>query len=69
MFRFILDNNLLTTIYSDFKPGHSCINRLLSIPHEIYKLFDNRLEVRSVVVFWLEQNSISGDLLNILRIF
>ena len=41
MFRFILDNNLLTTIYSDFKPGHSCINRLLSIPQEIYKFFAN----------------------------
>ena len=41
MFRFILDNNLLTTIYSDFKPGHYCINRLLSVPHEIYKFFAN----------------------------
>ena len=57
------------------------MNQLLSITHEIYKSFDNGFEVKSVfldiskafdkvwhdgVIFKLEQNDISGDLLNIL---
>ena len=66
---------------SGFKPGDSCINQLLSTTHEIYKSFDDGLEVRSVfldiskafdkvwhegVIFKLKQNGISGDLKNIL---
>ena len=81
MFRFFLENKLITPHQSGFKPGDSCINQLLSITHEIYKSFDDGLEVRSVfldiskafdkvwhdgVIFKLEQNGISGDLLNIL---
>ena len=84
MFRFFLDNKLITSNQSGFKPGDSCINQLLSITHEIYKSFDDGLEVRSVfldiskafdkvwhegVIFKLEQNGISGDLLNILTDF
>ena len=80
MFRFFLDNKLISTNQSGFKPGDSCINQLLSITHEIYKSFDDGLEVRSVfldiskafdkvwhegVIFKLKQNGISGDLLNI----
>ena len=80
MFRFFLDNKLITTNQSGFKPGDSCINQLLSILHEIYKSFDDRLEVRSFflhiskafekvwyegIIFKLEQNGISPDLLNI----
>ena len=48
MFRFFLDNKLISTNQSGFKPGDSCINQLLSITHEIYKSFDDGLEVRSV---------------------
>ena len=59
-------------------------NQLLSITHEIYKFFDDGLEVNSVFldkskafdkrwhdefIFKLEQNGIFGDLLNILRDF
>ena len=66
---------------SGFKPGDSCINQLLSTTHEIYKSFDDGLEIRSVflyiskafdkvwhegVIFKLKQNGISGDLKNIL---
>ena len=80
MFRFFLDNKLISTNQSGFKPGDSCMNQLLSITHEIYKSFDDGLEVRSVfldiskavdkvwhegVIFKLNQNGISGDLLNI----
>ena len=84
MFRFFLDNKLITTNQSGFKPGDSCINQLLSILHEIYKSFDDRPEVRSFflhiskafekvwhegIIFKLEQNGISPDLLNILADF
>ena len=84
MFRFFLDNKLISTNQSSFKPGDSCINQLLSITHEIYKSFDDGLEVRSVfldiskafdkvwhegIIFKLEQNGISEDLLNILTDF
>ena len=84
MFRFFLDNKLISTNQSGFKPGDSCINQLLSITHEIYKSFDDGLEVRSVfldiskafdkvwhegIIFKLKQNGISGDLLNILTDF
>ena len=80
MFRFFLDHKMITTNQSGFKPGGSCINELLSITHEIYKSFDDGLDVRSVfldiskafdevwhegVIFKLKQNGISGDLLNI----
>ena len=81
MFRFSLENNLITPHQSGFKPGDSCINQQLSITHEIYKSFDDGSDVRSIfldiskafdkvwhggVIFKQEQNGISGDLLNIL---
>ena len=80
MFRFFLDNKLISTNQSGFKPGDSCMNHLLPITHEIYKSFDDGLEIRSVfldiskavdkvwhegVIFKLNKNGISGDLLNI----
>ena len=51
MFRFFLENKLITPHQSGFKPGDSCINKLLSITHEIYKSFDDGLEVRSVFLY------------------
>ena len=84
MFRFFLDNKLITSNQSGFKPGDSCINQLLSITHEIYKSFEDGLDVRNVfldiskafdkvlhegVIFKLEENGISGDLLNIVTDF
>ena len=84
MFSFFLANNLLAPNQSGFEPGDSCINQLLSIIHEIYSSFDDRFEVRSVfldiskafdkvwhegIIFELQQNGISDDLLNILSDF
>ena len=48
MFRFFISNNLISPNQSGFKPGDSCINQLLSITHEIYKSFDDGLEVRDI---------------------
>ena len=80
MFRFLIEDNLIPSNQSDFKPGDSCINQLLSITHEIYKSFDDRIEVRGVfldilkafdkvwhngIIFKLKQNGISGKLLSV----
>ena len=84
MFSFFLANNLLAPNHSGFKTGDSCINQLLSVTHEINSSFDDGFEVRSVfldtckaldkiwhegIIFKLQQNSISDDLLNILSDF
>ena len=84
MFIFFLTIKLIKTNHSGFEPRVSCINQLLSITHKIYQSFNDGLEVRSVfldiskafdkvchevVIFKLEQNNISGDLLNTLTDF
>ena len=84
MFSFFPANNFLTPNQSDFKPGYSCINQLLSITHEIYSFFDDGFEAGSVfldiskafdkvchegIIFKLKQNGISDDFLNILSDF
>ena len=48
MFDFFLDKDLISANQSGFKPRDSCINQLLSITHNIYKLFDDGYEVRGV---------------------
>ena len=81
MFKFFIENELISPNQSGFKPGDSCINQLLAITHEIYKSFDDGFEVRGVfldiskafdkvwhegLIFKLKQNDISGNLLNLL---
>ena len=48
MFRFLIENNLISSNQSGFKPGDSCIDQFLSITHETYKSFDDGFEVRGV---------------------
>ena len=48
MFRFLIENNLISSNQSRFKPEDFCIKQLLSITHEIYKSFDDKFEVRGV---------------------
>ena len=81
IFKFFIENKLISPNQSGFKPGDSCINQLLAITHEIYKSFDDGFEVRSgsldiskafdkvwheSLTFKLKQNDISGNLLNLL---
>ena len=78
MFEFFSKNHLISHNQSEFKPGDSCIKQLLSITHEIYKSFDDGLDVRGVFLdiskafdeAWqkgllskLKQNGISDNLL------
>ena len=69
---------------SGFRPGDSCVNQLLAITYDIYKSFDEGLEVRGVFLdiskafdkVWheglllkLNQNGISVNLLKLLLDF
>ena len=82
MFEFFIEHNLIYKNQSDFRPGNSCINQLLSITHETYHSFDDNLEVRAVfldiikafelfeaLIFKLKQNDISDKILNIITDF
>ena len=40
MFEYFIENELFTVCQSGFLPGDSCTSQLLSIIHEIQKLFD-----------------------------
>ena len=50
LFKFLDDNNLLSSNQSGFRPSDSCEYQLLSILHDIYASFDccPSLEVRGV---------------------
>ena len=40
IFNFMIQNNLLNSCQSSFRPNDSCINQLISITHNIYGAFD-----------------------------
>ena len=84
MFEFFTKNYLISDNQSVFKPGDSCINILLPITHEIYKSFEDDLDVRSVfldiskafdkvwykgLIYKLKQIGISGNLLDTITDF
>ena len=84
MFKFFIENKLISSNQSGFKPGDSCVNQLVFITDKIYKSFDEGHEVRGVfldiskafdkvwhdgIIFKLTQNRISGSLLKLLRDF
>ena len=84
MSKFFIENDLISSNQSSFKPGDSSINLLLSITHDIYKSFDCGYEVRGVsldiskafdkvwhdgIIFKLEQNGMSGKLHKLLHDF
>ena len=45
---FFIDNNFISSNQSVFRPADYCINQLIAITRELYKSFDDRLEVRGV---------------------
>ena len=50
IYNFLLEENLLNSNQSGFRPSDSCINQLLAITHEIFEVFDCNpsLEIRSI---------------------
>ena len=84
MFNFFIENDLILSNQSGFKPGDSCVIQLVSITHEISKSLDEGHEVwgvfldiskafdevwRNGIIFKLTQNGISENLLKLLRDF
>ena len=84
IFGFFIDQGLSSANQSGFKSGDTCVNKLLSITHNIYKLFDDGYEVRGVfldiskafdkvwrdgLIFKLQKNGILGNLLRFLKHF
>ena len=82
MYKFLLENSLISPNQSGFRPGDSTINQLLAITTEIYNSFENRQETRAAfldiskafdkvwhsgLIFKLKQNGISGKLLMMLE--
>ena len=80
LFKHLTDNNLIPENRSSFKPWESCINKILSFTHDIYKRFDQGFKLRGVfrgiskafdkvcyegIIFKLKQNGISGKPLRI----
>ena len=48
MYEYFIEDELISSSQSGFKPGDSIINQLLSITHNIYQSFDNGFEVMGV---------------------
>ena len=48
MLKYFLDNNLISTKQSGFKPGDSCLNPLLSITHDFF--FHKSLVIRRAFI-------------------
>ena len=84
MLRFLIEKNLISSNQSDFEPGDSCINELVSITNVTCKSFDDGFKVRGVfldiskmadkvrhknIIFKLKQNIIFGKLLSVLSDF
>ena len=72
LYGYFIENNLISSDYSDFNPGDPWIYQLLSMDHDIYHYFDRDFEVtcvfldlsKSFIVVWhnifiykLKQNS------------
>ena len=83
-FHLFNDNNLISPNQSGFRPSDSCINELVAITHEIYKSFDEGLEVGGIfldiskafdkvrherLLLQRSLNGISGNLLKLLGDF
>ena len=81
LLKYFLENNLISSKQSGFRRGDSCVNKLLSITHDIFTSVDNGLEVRVVfldiskafgmvwqdgLIYKLKQNDIKDKLLCLL---
>ena len=82
LYNYLINNDLISQDQSGFRPGDSTINQLLSITANIYDSFENYDETRAIfldiskafdkvwhdgLLFKLESNGISGNLLDFLK--
>ena len=79
-----MKNGLISSNKSGSKLGDSCINKLLSITHEIYQFFDDEFEVMGIFlgiskaadkvwhksfIYKLKKNGVAGNLADTLAKF
>ena len=79
-----MENELISSNQSGFKPVDSCIHQLISITHDMYESFDNGFEVRGVfldiskaldkvwhkgLIYKLQKNGVADNVLNTLAKF
>ena len=85
IFKFMIENNLLSGTQSGFKPNDSCVNQLILITHNVFSVFDANplLEVRGFLDLskafdrvWhrdllhkLKNRGINGNLLDLIESF
>ena len=50
LFKFFIENKLISSNQSGFKPDYSCVKQLLSVTDEMDEPFDVGLEITSVSV-------------------
>ena len=77
LYDYFIKNGLISSKESGSKLGDSCINKLLSITHEIYQFFDDELDVMGIFlgiskaadkvwhkgfIYNLKKNGIAGNL-------
>ena len=55
MFTFFINNNVMSSHQSRFKPSDFDINQLLTIAYDIYQSFDEGLKTRSVFLDILKE--------------
>ena len=48
IFSYFIENNLMSANQSGFKPGHSCVNELLAIIHEIFQKLSMKYATREL---------------------
>ena len=67
MFKFFIENDLISPNQSGFKPGDSCINQLLSITHDIYKSFDSGYELEVFFLIFRKRSTKFGMMVSYLN--
>ena len=82
MYEYFIENELISSSQSRFKPGDLRIIQLLSITHDIYQSFDNCFQVRGVyldiskafdkvwhkgLIYKLKQNWVAGNLVKAIK--
>ena len=79
MFKYFIENDLISPNQSGFETRGSCTNQLISITHETYQYFDDGFDIRGVlidiskdfdkvwrngVIYKLKQSVVAVDLLD-----
>ena len=59
-FHFMIQNSLLNSCQSGFRPNDSCVNQLIFIPHNTYRAFDTNSSLEVVRGVFLDLSKAFG---------